>query len=208
MVVYAPIIVLISIIIPVRNETEQLDRLLATLDLEVSEFEVIVVAGDDANPSASQVKVVQHPATHYAAQLVAGIAQAGGEILLFLTPGHQLPVEALLTIQRNFELLPQTVGGNFHLKFKPTSLPATLINPLLKRWRYRGRYFFSSGIFIRTTVYHKIGGLRPETRFADLDLVQRMEKYGPTLYLPDTLIAPPPSLRQAATWLVAPFLSR
>ncbi len=200
---------LISIVIPIRNETEQLKRLLATLELEVAEFEVIVVAPDEAVlPPDCQAQVVQHTAADYAAQLVAGIGAARGDILLFLEPHHQLPVEALLTIRRNFDLLPQTVGGNFHLKFKPSTLPVKFIKPLLKRWRYRGRYFFDSGIFIRTTVYHEIGGLRPEARLADLDLVRRMEKYGPTLYLPDTLLAPPPSWGQIAAWLAALFLSR
>jgi hypothetical protein len=69
-------------------------------------------------------------ADHLPALLNAGAAAARGEVLLFLWPDSRLPPNALLAIERNLTLLPQTIGGNFHLKFNDD----TPVTRLLSQW--------------------------------------------------------------------------
>jgi GT2 family glycosyltransferase len=114
---------------------------------------------------------------------------ARGDILLFLWPDAQLPANALHRIEQNFKLLPQSVGGNFHMKFDDTSLFTRLFTRFLKRWRYRGRYYGNSGIFVRREAFEAIGGFKSYPILEDYDFARRMEKCGPTLYLPDKILA-------------------
>jgi glycosyltransferase involved in cell wall biosynthesis len=202
---------LISIIILTLNEEPHLASTVDSLAKQPGDCEVIVVDGAGVlDKSLARVErratVVSVPAARRGVQLNAGAAVACGEILLFLDSRHQLPAEALLAIERNLKLLPQTIGGNFHLKFANDSLFAKLLVRIIKWWRYRGSYGGDSGIFVRKDIYEKIGGFQPDINFADYDFVHRMEKYGPTLYLHEAIVAPMPDFRDALTWLIAPIL--
>jgi len=128
-------------------------------------------------------------ADHLPALLNAGAAAARGEVLLFLWPDSRLPPNALLAIERNLTLLPQTIGGNFHLKFNDDTPVTRLLSHWLKKQRYRGHYDGHSGLFIRREVFQALSGFRPYDILADYDLARRMEKYGPTVYLPEAIIS-------------------
>ena len=185
---------LISVIIPAFNDGKYIPAVLDSLWQQECELEVIMVAGSTAgNPAlasiGSKVRVVSTPAVSRGEMLAGGAAEARGEVLLFLWPGSCLPATALVAIERNFELLPQSVGGNFHLNFESRTWFTRLALFLLKRMRYRGRYYGHSGIFIRADVYKELDGFRPYDILEDYDLVRRMEAYGPTLFLPDTITA-------------------
>ncbi len=174
-----------------------------------------MVAGNQVEhiitPAAGQTKVVSSPGTTRGKLLNAGVAAANGDVLLSLWPGSQLPPDAVSTIERNLKLLPQTIGGNFHVKFDDNSLFVRLLARLLKKWRYRGHYYGNSGIFVHREIYEAIGGFQSYKILEDYDFAQRMEKFGPTLYLPDTIIASAhkfkdKKLRTALIWLTAQFL--
>jgi GT2 family glycosyltransferase len=84
---------------------------------------------------------------------------------------------------------------------------ARWLTKFLKWWRYQGRYYGSGGIFIRKQVFLALGGFQPYDLLEDYDLARRMENYGPTLYLPETIIASPrkfqgKKLKAALTWLI------
>lgn len=103
--------------------------------------------------------------------------------------------------------LPQTIGGSFHVKFDENSLFARWLTKFLKWQRYQGRYYGNGGIFIRKQVFLELGGFQPYDLLEDYDLARRMENYGPTLYLPETVIASPRKfqgrkLKAALTWLI------
>jgi hypothetical protein len=129
-------------------------------------------------------------ADHLPALLNAGAAAARGEVLLFLWPDSRLPPNALAAIEQNLQLLPQTIGGNFHLKFDKDTLFTRWLAHWLKRQRYRGHYDGHSGIFIRREVFRALDGFRPYDILADYDLARRMEAYGPTVYLPEAITTP------------------
>ncbi len=145
--------------------------------------------------------------------LNAGANAASGDVLLFLWPGNRLPVEALITIKKNFSILPQTVGGNFHVIFNINSRAATFVTRFIKMQRYKGHYYGNSGIFVRKDVYEALGGFLPYNILEDYEFGLRLEKHGPTLYLPDKIIAPADKLqhktfRAALAWLIVLPLSK
>ena len=206
-------IVIISIVIPWLGKYEDLEIVLNQLSIQTGQFEVIIVGRQGLDyhmpqPSHSNVKLVPTTCEGYEAFLNEGAAVAEGEILLFVDPQNQLPPQALAAIERNLKLLPQTIGGNFHLKFNGSSLLAKPLSKMLKRWRYRGSYYHGSGIFVRKDVYQSLNGFKTELIMPDFDFVQRMEKCGPTLYLPEFISLPMPHIRKVVLWLIGPILVR
>lgn len=166
---------------------------LAQLSEQSGKFEIIIVDGGDTDNTLSltesRARVVSAPGLPRGSLLNAGASAARGDIFLFLWPDSCLPANALAAIERNLELLPQTIGGNFHLKFEENTLFTRWLTKFLKLWRYKGHYYGHSGIFIRKKVFQALGGFRPYDLLEDYDLARRMENYGPTLYLPETIIA-------------------
>ena len=201
----------ISVIIPIADDVAMMSTALNCLLKQSNDFEVIVVAG--ANPGNTlnlgegRARVVSEPGGPWGARLNAGAAAAKGEILLFLWPGSCLPPGALPAIERNLALLPQTIGGSFHVKFDENSLFARWLTKFLKWQRYQGRYYGNGGIFIRKQVLLALGGFQPYDLLQDYDLARRMENHGPTLYLPETIIVSTRKfqgrkLKAALTWLI------
>lgn len=189
----------ISVIILTDNHEK---TILDTLDMlagQTGNYEIIVVDGGSIDSTLTLVegraKIVSASCVAYGSRLNIGAAAATGDILFFLTGKCQLPSGSMLAIERNLTLLPQMVGGNFHLKFDNTSLFASLLTRFLKWWRYHGCYYGNSGLFVRKVVYDALGGFQPYTTLADYDFIRRMETYGPTLYLPETIISPAPNLQ-------------
>ncbi len=203
---------LISVIIPVCNKTKYITPALDRLAGQFGNYEVILVACDQAAQTLagieSQAKVILGQDEGEQPPLNVGATAASGDVLLFLEPDNQLPPGALPAIEHNLRLLSETIGGNFHLKFKPPTLFTKMVSHLVKWQRYRGYYSSNSGLFIRKTVYEALGGFRPAHPFAAYDLAQQMERYGPTLYLPDAIVAPTPGYKTVFRWLVAPVMMK
>lgn len=175
--------------------------------------EVIVVHEEDPPDISPPIegRFIPCAGTTRAVLLNAGAAAAGGDVLLFLWPDTQLPPDAPTAIERNFQLLPQTIGGNFHLKFDDASPFAKLLTRFLKHWRYQGRYYGNSGIFVRRDVFEALGGFQPYPILEDYDFARRMEKDGPTLYLPETVVTSARKfknhkLKASIVWLLAHIL--
>ncbi|MDX1523716.1 MAG: hypothetical protein R3264_18955 [Anaerolineae bacterium] len=201
---------LISIIIPVSADDLSRDNLTWLAELQ-GDVEIILVGsdlpdGEQVAPWLDHCQVVTVTPGTVDDDINAGAAAAGGDVLLFLQADNRLPVDVLPAITQNFELLPQTVGGNFHLKFKGHSLITRMLTRLLKRMRYRGCYYHGSGIFVRKTVYDALGGFDCRQVSPDYDFVQRLEQYGPTLYLPQKISAPAPGWRETLVLVLTPFL--
>lgn len=203
---------MISVILVV-NDDRDISRPLEQLTCQPGEGQIIVVAGGDgrgqpAIGGAGDVKVVSSPAMDIAVCFNSGAAVATGDVLLFLLAESHLPPDAILAIERNLKLLPQTIGGNFHLKFRGNALLASTLFYLLKWWRYRGIYWAETGIIVRRRSFEELGGFPAGTPLADLEFVRRLEQLGPTLFLPEAIIAPLPSLQRALVWLFAPVLMK
>jgi hypothetical protein len=204
---------LISVVISVLNEKESPGSLLESLAAQTGAYEPILVATDDAVglnflPSEDRVKVVSTPGVSRASHFNAGAAAASGQVLLFMEAATRLPANALAAIERNFQLLPQSVGGNFHPEFEPDSLFAKFLKYSLKWWRYRGSYGSHSAIFVRTEVFEALHSFKPDLKFADFEFAHRLEQIGPTLFLHEPVIGPNPGFYRGVAWLIAPILTK
>ncbi|GAB4431742.1 MAG: hypothetical protein Kow0031_12930 [Anaerolineae bacterium] len=169
--------------------------MLAQLAQEPVELEAVLVtpsrlAFEPPPPADFSLRLVAADDSSRGGLLNAGAAAARGEVLLFLWPGSQLPFEALLTIEKNLSLLPQTVGGNFHLTFDASTFLSRRAAGFIATQRYGGNYYGNSAIFVRRTVFEALGGFAPLTLLEDFEFGRRLEAAGPTLYLPDKIIAP------------------
>ncbi|MCL4295396.1 MAG: glycosyltransferase [Anaerolineae bacterium] len=209
---------LISVIVPTLNNEGTIAATLVDLRQQSGDFEVIVVDGGSTDQTLGlikgEVKIVPLLDTRGGPLLNAGAAAARGEVLLFLWPNSRLPLNILPAIERNLTLLPQMIGGNFHLKFDKDTLFSRWLARWIKQQRYRGHYYGHSGIFIRREVFRALGGFQPYEILADYDLARRMEMYGPTVYLPEVITAPIPGfwgrniLKAIFIGLVIPALFR
>ena len=204
---------LISAVISVLNGEEPPISLVESLAAQTGAYEPIVVTADDAAgpnlfPPQDRIKVVSTSNPSRAAQFNAGAAAASGQVLLFLESPIRLPEDGLGAIERNFRLLPQTVGGNFHPEFEPDSLFAKFLKSSLKWWRYRGSYGSHSAIFVRAGDFEALHGFKSELKFADVEFAHRLEQFGPTLFLHEAVIVPNPGFFTGVSWLIAPILAK
>ncbi|RMF00721.1 MAG: hypothetical protein D6768_12155, partial [Chloroflexi bacterium] len=179
-------------ILPVIRPDANIEPTVNSLRDQPVDFELLLVGPDSVAPAAPNIDapLKRVPAANACrgSVLNTGAAAASGQILLFLWPENRLPVEGLLTIERNFALLPQTIGGNFHVKFDGGGFVAERAAHFIKKQRYAGVYFGSSGIFVRKDVFHALDGFRPVNFLEDYEFSRRLEAHGPTLYLPDKII--------------------
>lgn len=201
-----------SIVLPIFDKAEGLSATVDSLSQQRCDFEVIVAKRGHViasiPPVGRSVEIVKtQPDLSRGALLNAGAAKATGDVLLFLWPGTRLPDDGLQAIETNFRLLPQSIGGNFHVKHDDPSLFSQGLQKLLKRWRYRGRYFGSSAIFVQKETFGTLAGFRDYDLLEDYDFAQRLEKQGATLFLPNYVTAPARSfkdrkVRATIAWMV------
>ncbi len=200
---------MISIIIPILKKDIQHISVLDTLKEQAGHFELIVVQQADSGyvlPEAYLGKVVSASGHTRGELLNAAVAEAEGQVLLFLWPDSQLPSAAVTAIEHNLQLLPMSVGGNFHLKFDDPSFYSKVVTDFLKKCRYRGYYYGNSGIFIRRDAFIDLHGFKAYDILEDYDFARRMEKYGPTLYLPQAIKVSMPKHRKLKATLIWPLI--
>jgi len=177
-----PAPVSISIVIPVLDECENINRLIGHLRAlpARTDPEIIVVDGD---PDQGTVRAIEHSRVVAATagpgralQMNAGAARASGDVLLFLHADTFLPWNA-------FELIAQSmredrcVGGSFDLGilsdrriFRITEWYAAL------RTRITRVPFGDQGIFLRKAYFDTLGGYREIPIMEDVELMTRIRK--------------------------------
>jgi uncharacterized protein len=186
-----------SIVIPTLNERQHLPQTLASLKGHQWIHEVIVADGGSADgtrewlSAQSFVRVVGTPAGK-GNQLNAGAQAASGEVLLFLHADCQIPCDAGARVTSRLQS-PDVVGGCFEVRFSvrhPRSL-----NLVAAGINFRSRMTHSGtgdqGIFVRRTVFEKVGGFPNWPLFEDVELVSRIKKIGKFEVLRSHLLVSP-----------------
>ena len=174
-------VVKISIVIPTLNEEAAIGQLLCALRQLPELCEIIVVDGDSSDgttgiATTAAARVLRSERGR-GPQQAAGAAFATGDVLWFLHADCVPGPESLDAIRRALGEA-EVAGGNFELCFDGNGRPAqhlTLIYPWL---RWLGLCYGDSGIFVRRSVYERVGGFRSLALFEDLDLVRRVRKIG------------------------------
>lgn len=161
----------ISIIIPVLNEAEALRLHLPLLqEARSAGHEIILVDGgsndggmEDATPL---VDIVVASESGRARQMNAGADVARGEVLLFLHIDTELPEDGLEQIQSAMAKL-SAMWGRFDVRLSGTRAAFRIIEFMMNlRSRVSGVATGDQGIFVRASVFRRIGG------FPDMPLME------------------------------------
>lgn len=182
---------MLSVIIPTFNEAHSISETLKRVAALRGEVEVILVDGGSHDETVEMarrrgVKVIT-AARGRGSQMHAGASVARGSALLFLhADTHPAPDAA----ERIMEALrePETVGGNFSVRFDGPRRAARFLTWLYPQLRKLGLCYGDSAIFARREVYDEIGGFRPHPIFEDLDLVRRLRRRGRVVHLPAIVV--------------------
>jgi rSAM/selenodomain-associated transferase 2 len=183
----------ISVVIPTLNEAENIGALLERLSRTPDIFEVIVADGGSKDRTreivgASGARLIECKPGR-GLQLNAGAGEAGGDVLLFLHADVAPPLD--LAAQVRDALSHGHMGGNFRLRYPGGGLLGRWLEALAPFYRWLGRYYGDSGIFVRREVYERIGGFPEMPVMEDVVFVRRMEAAGKTAYLPGPMVSSP-----------------
>lgn len=178
----------ISIIIPAINEENCLGATLAALTDE-PERELIVV--DGGSTDATRQIALDHGGTVIesepgrAAQMNRGAAAASGGILLFLHADTLLPQGFGIAVRRCLAT-PDVAAGAFGLTI---DAPGTTLRLIEKLTNLRSRFFQTpygdQGLFVKASLFRKIGGFPETPLFEDLLLARRLTTAGRVVTLPE-----------------------
>jgi rSAM/selenodomain-associated transferase 2 len=200
---------MLSVIIPTYNEEDAMPRTLEALSRVRGDFEVVVVDGESADRTGEYVRerIPDFPKRlrlfggprPRALQLNAGAGKARGDVLLFLHADVIFPCEGVETLER--ALRDQAVvGGNFDLEFEGPSAWSRFFTWVNRQRRRFGIYYGDSGIFVRRTVFNRLGGFRPIPIMDDYEFVRRLETAGKTYFIPARLLASSRRWRERGVW--------
>jgi rSAM/selenodomain-associated transferase 2 len=180
---------LISIIIPVLNESNSINSLIShirSLDSR-KKPEIIVVDGDrDAETleviSADEViKIKSLPGR--GKQMNKGAKAAKGDIVLFLHSDTELPPDGLMLIESAMDN-EKYVGGAFDLHIKSTKSVFRLIECVASiRSRITRIPFGDQAIFMRKESFDRIGGFQEILLMEDIELMQKIKKHGDKIFI-------------------------
>ncbi len=179
----------ISIIVPVLNEAAGIGPLLDHLErLQAEEPpEVILVDGSDEGDT---IRAVTRPgpkllrsARGRARQMNAGAAAATGGVLLFLHADTRLPPDALPLIGRALER-EDISGGAFDLQIESDRMFLKAVSRIASlRSRLTRIPYGDQAIFLRKTLFQRIGGYPEIPIMEDVELMRRVKKAGARIHL-------------------------
>lgn len=172
-----------SVIIPTLNEALVLEKTI----LEISRHgphEIIISDGgseDDTIEIAQKfgLAVVESPPGR-AVQMNTGAQLATGDILLFLHADSRVETNSY---QKMIAVMGQEnrVGGAFSLAIESDKPSLKIISAFATlRAKYLNLVYGDQAIFVRTSVFHEIGGFSPLPICEDLDFYRRLMAKGPT----------------------------
>lgn len=171
----------ISIIIPVLNEFEALRQHLPSLQkARAAGHELILVDGGSTDggvaSSTSLVDVVIASEPGRAGQMNAGAEVARNEVLLFLHVDTQLPEDGLEQIQIAMAKL-SSMWGRFDVRLSGARPVLRLIEFMINlRSRVSGVATGDQAIFVRTSVFRRVGGFAKVPLMEDVALSKTLRR--------------------------------
>lgn len=181
----------ISIIIPVYNEADTIEKLIASIKVYKNDCRIIFVDGGSTDYTAKMIEpefeLIYAQKKGRANQMNAGAAHSAGDILLFLHADSRLPQNFADEIHRIMAAGNRV--GCFKLKFDSKS-------PLMKicgfmsnfRVRFRNIAFGDQGIFITRAFFDAIGGFQDIPIMEDYQLSMDIKARGEKIALAKTKI--------------------
>jgi rSAM/selenodomain-associated transferase 2 len=174
----------ISIVIPVYNEEERINRTIERIReiAEQEDIEIITVDGSPAGNTIGKIKdsrvIPLKSPRGRARQMNRGAEKASGEILLFLHADTLLPPRAFHEIRRILDDSRFTAGA-FRLSFDNRSFPFRLIEWTTGiRNRITRIPYGDQAYFIRKINFENIGRFPDIPLMEDLEFMRRIKKAG------------------------------
>lgn len=191
---------IISIIIPVFNEAENIQSFLKQFE-NYSEIEIIIVDGGSTDKTRAkirefsigdrQIKLVTNERSGRANQMNYGAALATGEILLFLHADTILPVNYQSIIRNNLNRKDVIVGA-FRLSINSPKKTLRLVEKMVD-WRshYLSLPYGDQGFFITKDNFDLLGGFADLPIMEDFNFIQKAKHYGDTIIADAAVITSP-----------------
>ena len=183
----------IALIIPVLNEQDTLPRLLTNVR-GMGFQEIIVVDGGSQDRTRESVQPFLDPASPEgvqwipsargrAVQMNAGAANARADVLVFLHADTDLPDSAVRTI-RQAMADASCVGGRFDVRFPVDTGWAWVISRMMNlRSRWSGICTGDQTLFVRRSIFERLGGFAPIPLMEDIEFSRRLKKTGRVIAL-------------------------
>jgi rSAM/selenodomain-associated transferase 2 len=183
---------LVSIVIPARRGEERLLRLLQQLAPH-KDVQVIVAFGGPPDEDARRARQARRDVTWVESeegrgpQLNAGAARAQGTWIWFVHADSRLPDHWFDTF-RSLERSPDIVGGSFAFQLETDAWQARVLERgVALRVALFGVPYGDQGIFVRRTVFQKMGGYAAIPLMEDVEFVRRLKRQGRVRHLTDKL---------------------
>lgn len=193
----------ISVVIPAFNEQRALPATLDRLYAQSGDFEAILVDGGSSDATRAiagryeGLRIIDAPKGR-ASQMNAGAAIAKGEWLLFLHADTLLPEDALDRIAG----LPAGVSaGGFRHRFSGTGFGLRLVS-LLDNLRCRATrvIFGDQAMFVRRTLFERVGGFPDVQRLEDVLICDEMIKHTRPVLLRPAVVTDSRKFEEQGVW--------
>ncbi len=177
----------VSVIIPILNDTEDLQRAFTSIG-DHAGVEIIVVNG---GPHTPDIERIQHAAPRVGwmaalpgrgRQMNVGASNAKGVWLLFLHADTRLPAGWFEELQK-ISTDASVIGGSFRFQLDSPSRWARAIEyGVAARVRWFQLPYGDQALFARRNVFVAIGGYRELPVMEDVDVVRRLRRAGRLRY--------------------------
>ncbi len=182
----------ISIIIPARNEAENIGSLLQSLQMfRKNGHELILVDGYSEDKTASIAdplvdKLIKTPSSR-ALQMNVGAGEATGDILWFLHADSIVPEQADKLIISAVTMETFT-WGRFDIRLSGRQYLFRLVEASMNlRSRLTGIATGDQGVFVSRGLFYKVGGFPEQCLMEDIALSKHLKKYQAPICLHEKL---------------------
>jgi rSAM/selenodomain-associated transferase 2 len=172
----------LSVVVPVLNEAAAIEGTLRSLaPLRARGAEVIVADGGSSDTTVTCARAladrVLDAARGRARQMNAGAAVARGDVLLFLHADTLLPDGADGLIRQ--ALHSGAAWGRFDVRIDGKAWMLPVIAAFMNaRSRWTGIATGDQGLFVRRTVFERLGGFADQPLMEDIELSRRLRAVG------------------------------
>jgi rSAM/selenodomain-associated transferase 2 len=196
---------LISLVVPVWNDDELAVNLVTDLRVNPAIAEWIVVA-IRPGPALRElhargaIRLISWDKPSRGMQMNAGAAQARGSLVCFHHADSELRCEHLNALEqaaRNSKIC----GGAFHRRFDDRRAFVVWWEAIVRQTTvFAGPLFGDQSIFVRTSVFRKMGGFAEIPLMEDVEFSRRLRRLGGIALLDPPLLSSPRRFRRLGSW--------